>query len=798
MKIKTFLEKIGLSKLVQTISEFNLSRDNRTKTTKPITAAPDDHSNDFSMKKNKNKSFNDKPKSGRKDNNHRNREMPEAAIAMSFLEANSNIPFTFKQITNKLQLETKSEKITLGHALEYLVKENRIIRVGETSYMATPNFEFITATVDFVNPRYAFLLRENGEDIKVGPESLHSALDGDTVKVRLYHAGRRGKVEAEVEEVIERRREEFVGRLEMSRNYAFVIPDNRKMHIDIFIPADAIGQAKHGDKVIVSITDFGDSVRNPEGAIKEVLGKAGENEAEMHSILAEFGLPYRFEEAIETEAEAISVILDPKEIARRRDFRNITTFTIDPIDAKDFDDALSLRKLDNGNWEIGVHIADVSYYVLPNSELEREAYSRATSVYLVDRVVPMLPEKLSNGLCSLRPNEDKFTFSAVFELDQNAKIHSEWFGRTVIHSDRRFSYEEVQEVIEAKQGDFVEEILLLNDLAYKLRADRFRKGSIGFETPEVRFKLDEHGKPLAVIPKERKDAHKLIEDFMLLANKKVAEFVYNLKKGNSRNTMVYRIHDAPDPAKMQTFSLFARRFGYKLNLDEGHVSESLNGLITDVEGKPEQNVLQSLAIRTMAKARYSTENVGHFGLAFKHYSHFTSPIRRYPDVICHRLLQHYLDGGESVEAAKIEAQCRHSSEMERRASEAERASIKYKQVEFMQLQEDKIFDGIISGVSEWGVYVEIIETKCEGMVRFADMGDDHYEHDKDNFRVVGMRTKRIISFGDKVQVRVKATNLEKRTIDLLLAGNSASEGSFGGGSRNNGRHSKSSSSKKRR
>lgn len=706
--------------------------------------------------------------------NKNNNALPDTTVVLGLLEANQGVTFTFKQLANKLEAHSKPAKIALGNVLEELVRNGRIILTSHEQFMATPAYEYVEGVVDFVNPRFAFIICEGREeDIKIDAEHLHAALDGDKVRVRLYKAGRRARQEGEVDDILERRRHEFVGRLEINRRLAFVVPDTRKMHVDIFIPSDAIGQAQHGDKVIVKVTDFGNDIRNPEGVITEVLGKAGENNAEMHSILAEFGLPARFEEKVEAEANAISTELPADEMARRRDFRKVTTFTIDPIDAKDFDDAISVRTLENGNWEIGVHIADVSHYVRPNTVLEGEAYRRATSVYLVDRVVPMLPEKLSNELCSLRPHEDKFTFSAVFELDKNARVKDQWFGRTVIHSDRRFTYEEAQEILETGEGDFAEEVLLLNQLAHKLRDERFRKGSIGFETPEVRFKLDETGKPLAVIPKVRKDAHKLVEDFMLLANKKVAEFVFNQRKNRPKNTMVYRVHDAPDPQKMQTFSTFVKKFGYKLSVEEGHISESLNSLIADVEGKPEQDALQSLAVRTMAKARYTIENIGHFGLAFKHYTHFTSPIRRYPDVMVHRLLQHYLDGGEPADAILLEMQCRHSSDMERRASEAERASIKYKQVEFMRLQEEgRIFDGVISGISEWGVYVEITETKCEGMVRFADLSDDHYEYDKENYRAIGLHKKRIIAFGDKVQVRVKNTDLDKRTIDLEFAGTS--------------------------
>ena len=506
--------------------------------------------------------------------------------------------------------------------------------------------------------------------------------------------------------------------------------------------------------------------RSPEGEVTRVLGQAGENNAEIHSIMAEFDLPFEFPDHIEKEAESISDKITAKEIEKRRDFRDILTFTIDPVDAKDFDDALSWQILDNGNYEIGVHIADVTHYVKPESQLEKEAFDRATSVYLVDRTVPMLPERLSNGLCSLRPREDKLTFAAVFEMDDQANVINEWFGRTIIHSDRRFTYEEAQACIESNIGDYASELHKMNELAKKLRNRRFEKGAVNFETTEVRFKLDEKGKPLGIIPKIRKDAHKLIEEFMLLANKKVATYVWSMKKGENRNTFVYRTHDFPDPEKVNAFAKFAKRFGHELKTDQSAISNSLNSLMTEIEGKPEENVLQQLAIRSMAKAKYTTEAMGHFGLAFDHYTHFTSPIRRYPDMMVHRLLQHYLDRGKSVDKEDYEDKCTHSSEREKRAADAERASIKYKQVEYMQSVDDRVFKGLISGVTEWGIFIEIVETKCEGMVRMVDMKDDYYEFDEENFRVFGRSNKKMYTLGDTVYVRVKSTDIDRRTIDL--------------------------------
>jgi ribonuclease R len=633
--------------------------------------------------------------------------------------------------------------------------------------ISTNSSKQVTGVVDHVSSRYAFVVtEESDQDIWISTPALKGALDGDTVKVAMYAQSNGRRPEGEVVEILQHKKDEYVGLIEVLPKYAFVIPDNKKMYTDIYVRQEHINGAKDGEKVLVKVTQWPSNERKPEGEVIQVLGKAGEHHTEMHAIMAEFGLPFSFPENTVAEANNIEEGITEQEISKRRDFRNITTFTIDPEDAKDFDDAISVRKLENDTWEIGVHIADVTHYVKPDTQLEKEAFRRATSVYLVDRVIPMLPEKLSNELCSLRPQEDKLTFSAVFEMDTDGKILNQWFGRTIIHSNKRFSYEQAQEVIETGQGEYSEELLLLNDLAKKMKEERFKKGAISFETIEVKFKLDEKGVPLAVYQKIRKDAHKLIEEFMLLANKKVAEYIYKMRKGENKNTMVYRIHDSPDLEKIKTLSAFVKKLGYSLQVEEKRVSASLNKMIDDIEGKPEQNVLQSLAIRTMAKAKYSTETTGHFGLAFPHYTHFTSPIRRYPDMMAHRLLQHYLDKGKSVDKAVYEEKCRHSSDMEKVAADAERASIKYKQVEFMQNMEDREFEGIVTGVTEFGIFVEMIETRCEGMVRMSDMDDDYYDLDADNYRVMGRHTGKVIAFGDKVTVRVKATNLEKRSIDL--------------------------------
>ncbi|MFC5270932.1 ribonuclease R [Adhaeribacter terreus] len=677
--------------------------------------------------------------------------------------------FSPKQILRRLSVTTQAGREQVYDHLKQLRKEGDIMLLENGDYIFNPETKIVTGKVDLATPKYAFVVSEElGSDVRVFTEKLKFAMDDDLVKVKVSY-GRGDKMEGEVLEVLERKREDIVGRIEVSDRFAFLVPDYKKLYFDVFIPMDGIKDAQNGDKVLVQVTEWPSHPdKKPIGEVIRVFGQAGEHEAEINSIMAEFGLPFEFPKEVEAESEAIPEEITQEEIGRRRDMRHITTFTIDPVDAKDFDDALSITKLENGNWEIGVHIADVTHYVQPNTRLEKEAYHRATSVYLVDRTIPMLPERLSNGLCSLRPNEDKLTFSAVFEMDDNGGIHQQWFGKTIIHSDRRFAYEEAQERIETGEGDFVEEILTLNRLAKILKERRFKNGAISFETVEVKFKLDENNKPTQVFVKERKDAHKLIEEFMLLANRKVAEFVFNMKKKGERLTMVYRTHAEPDPEKLENFSNFAGRFGYRLNIQENNVAESLNSLGEQMEGKPEQSILQNLAIRTMAKAIYTTEPKGHFGLAFPHYSHFTSPIRRYPDMMAHRLIEQYLAKPVSAPKEEFEERCQHSSDMEKRAADAERASIKYKQVEYMQDTIGRQFKGIVSGLTEWGLYVLIEETNTEGMVRLTDLEDDFYELDAKNFRVIGQKNKRMITFGDEVTVEVKAVNLMDRNIDLYL------------------------------
>lgn len=690
----------------------------------------------------------------------------------SLLNRNVNAAYSTTQITRKLGFKRKDYNRAIPQVLSDLEKDGKIASVGNGNFKSVKEPDFLIGRVDHVNARFAYIIPQEeteDQDVYVKTPDLKNAMDGDIVRVATSPTRHGLRPEGKVMEILERGRTTLVGRIEISPRYAFVIPDNRKVHQDIFIKLEDTLQANHNDKVILEVTQWPSADKSPEGKVTRVLGKAGDNDAEIHSIMAEFDLPFEFPEHVLQDAEKIEDDFSEKQLKNRKDFRDVLTLTIDPDDAKDFDDALSFRVLDNGEYEVGIHIADVTHYVKPGSVLEKEAIHRATSVYLVDRTIPMLPEKLSNGLCSLRPREDKMTFAAVFVLDEKGKIKKEWFGRTVIHSNRRFSYEEAQACIEAGVGEFSSELIMLNTIAKNLRKERFQKGAVNFESTEVKFKLDENGKPLGIIPKVRKDAHKLIEEFMLLANKQVATYVYKMRKGKDKNTFVYRTHDFPNPEKVSAFATFAKKFGHNLNTDETAISDSLNKLMSEIEGKPEENVLQQLAIRSMAKAKYTTEEMGHFGLAFEHYTHFTSPIRRYPDMMVHRLLQHYLDNGKSVEEEEYEKKCVHSSEQEKRAADAERASIKYKQVEFMTTVEDKVFAGIISGVTEWGIFIEIVETKCEGMVRMVDLKDDYYEFDEKNYRVIGKSNKKIFTLGDKVFVRVKSTDIDRRTIDLEFA-----------------------------
>lgn len=692
-------------------------------------------------------------------------------LIANVFEKSGNKPMNYRQVANKLNIIEPDSKATILEILEDETVNGTFIEITKGKYQMHEVKAFLTGKISMANDGSAFLIPDDTveKDIYIGPRKLRTALHGDKVKLHVYESSKGKRKEGEVVEIMERAKMEFTGIVKLSQHFAFFIPDDRKMLHDIFIPLEDLNGARNGVKALARIVDWPAGAKNPVGIIKSILGRQGENNTEMNAILAEYGFPLSFPEDVEKEAQAISPIITEEEIAKRRDFRKTLTFTIDPFDAKDFDDAISFKTLDNGNYEVGVHIADVSHYLIPDSALDKEAFDRGTSVYLVDRVIPMLPENLSNGLCSLRPKEEKLCFAAVFELDNNANIVNEWFGKTVIYSDRRFAYEEVQEIIENKAGDYVDEILKLNQLAYILRDKKFKHGAISFESTEVKFKLDENGKPTGVYIKERKDAHKLIEDFMLLANKKVAEFIAKKGKGKHKYTFVYRAHDVPKPESLANFAAFASKFGHKISTkSDRDTAKSLNKLMADVEGTKEQNVLTQLAIRSMAKAIYTTKSSSHYGLAFDFYTHFTSPIRRYPDVMVHRLLEYYLAGGDSVNADHYEKMCQHSSQMEKKAADAERASIKYKQAEYLNDQIGETFLGIISGVTEWGMYVEIEENKCEGMIRLRDISDDFYVLDEKNYCIIGQKKKRKYQLGDEVQIRVKRVDLAKRQIDFML------------------------------
>ena len=697
------------------------------------------------------------------------KELSKAVL--DFFHAKQDEVISLKYIFSELKLTTHPLKMLCMDILSDLLADDYITEVDKNKYKLNNHGIEMTGTFQRKsNGKNSFIPEGGGDPIFVAERNSAHAMNNDKVRIAFYAKRRGCEAEGEVIEILQRANDTFVGTLEVEKSYAFLVTENRTLANDIFIPKEKLMGGKTGDKAVVKVTEWPDKAKNPIGQVLDILGKAGDNTTEMHAILAEFGLPYVYPQSVEKAADKIPAEISAEEIARREDFRKVTTFTIDPKDAKDFDDALSIRPLKDGLWEVGVHIADVTHYVKEGSIIDKEAEKRATSVYLVDRTIPMLPERLCNFICSLRPNEEKLAFSAIFDITEKGEVRDSRIVHTVIESDRRFTYEEAQQIIETKEGDFKDEILMLDTIAKALREKRFTAGAINFDRYEVKFEIDEKGKPISVYFKESKDANKLVEEFMLLANRTVAEKIGKAPKGKKPKVLPYRIHDLPDPEKLDNLAQFIARFGYRLRTSgtKTDVSKSINHLLDDIQGKKEENLIETVSIRAMQKARYSTHNIGHYGLAFDYYTHFTSPIRRFPDMMVHRLVTRYMDGGRSVSETKYEDLCDHSSNMEQIAANAERASIKYTQVEFMSERLGQTYDGVISGVTEWGLYVELNENKCEGMIPIRDLDDDYYEFDEKNYCLRGRRKNRIYSLGDAITVKVARANLEKKQLDFAL------------------------------
>lgn len=694
-----------------------------------------------------------------------------AELLVNYFRMRPTESFSLKHLFGGLNLTTHPLKMLCADTVQEMVEDSFLIETEKGRYKLNDKGQILTGTfVRKSNGRNSFIPDDGGEPIVIAERNSAHAMNNDKVKIALCAKRRRHDLEGQVIEILEHADSTFVGTLKVSKNYAFLLTETNTLANDIFIPKDKLKGGKDGDKAVVKITEWPENAKNPFGQVIDILGKAGENTAEMHAILAEYGLPYTYPQAVEAAADKIPAEITPEDYAEREDFRDTVTFTIDPKDAKDFDDALSIKQLKPNLWEVGVHIADVSHYVKEGSIIDKEAVKRATSVYLVDRTIPMLPERLCNFICSLRPNEEKLVYSVIFNMNDKAEVKDYRIRHTVIKSDRRFTYEEAQQIIETGEGDYKEEVLQLNRLAQILREKRLAAGAINFDRCEVKFEIDEQGKPLSVYFKVSKEANKLIEEFMLLANRTVAEHIGKVPKNKKAKVFPYRIHDLPDPDKLDNLSQFIARFGYKIRTggSKTDVSKSINRLLSDIEGKKEQNLIETVSLRAMQKARYSIYNIGHYGLAFDYYTHFTSPIRRYPDLMVHRLLTRYMEGGRSAQADKYENLCEHSSAMEQTAASAERASIKYKQVEFMGAHIGSVFDAVISGVTEWGLYAEINENKCEGMIPMRDLGNDYYEFDEKNYCLIGRRHHRKFSLGDPVKIKVARANLEKKQLDFTL------------------------------